>query len=290
MPEGDTLFRAARALTKALAGQQVSTLSSVLSKISAPLVGEAWTGVTVTGAESRGKHCLIHFSNGRVLRTHLRMNGSWHLYRPGEPWRRSRDRARIVIETPAFVAVAFDVYDAEWVGADALPRHRGLQRLGPDLLRPDFDAEEVLRRMRAHPELTLADAVLRQDLMAGAGNVFKSEVLFLSRLHPFLRVAEVSDEALREVIAHARRHLKLNVKDGAVGITTWYGLRRTTGRSDPAERLWVYGRVGQPCRRCGTPIVLERRGDQARSTYLCPTCQPGRTSSTVSTPSAPSNR
>lgn len=274
MPEGDTIFRAARTLHKALAGKPVTRFEAMLARVAAPVLGQPLTGVVVDRVESRGKHCLIHFSDGRALRTHMRMNGSWHLYRHGETWRRSRDRARVILETADFVAIAFDVYDAELLPAGAVERHPALRRLGPDLLAPGFDPEEVIRRLRARPEAYLGDALLSQQVLAGIGNVFKSEVCFAARLHPFLRVAQVSDEDLRRVIRISLDYLAQNVKDGAVGITTYYGFRRTTGRSDPGERLWVYGRIGKPCRRCGAEVQMERRGDQARSTYYCPRCQP----------------
>lgn len=274
MPEGDTIFRAARTLNQALAGQRVVAFEAMLAKVSAPLAGAPVVGLTVDHVEARGKHCLIFFSDGRALRTHMRMNGSWHIYRPGERWRRSRDRARIILSTEAILAVAFDVYDAELLRPGAVERHATLRRLGPDLLAGAFDADEVMRRLRAQPERTLADALLSQQVLAGVGNIFKSEILFAARLHPFLTVGEVSDNALRETLRIAQEYLALNVKDGAVGITTYTGFRRTTGRSDPTARLWVYGRMGEPCRRCGTAITMERRGPAARSTYFCTTCQP----------------
>lgn len=276
MPEGDTIFRAARTLNQALAGRTVIDFDTQLAQLAMADRDLRFRGQTVTGVEARGKHLLMHFSEGRTLRTHMRMNGSWHLYRHGERWKRSPHRARVVITTDAFIAVGFDLPVAEVLRTDKLERHEPLQRLGPDLLSEDFDPQEALRRMRAKGHKTLAEALLDQTLVAGAGNVFKSELLFLERLNPFLQVWQVEDGPLLRVLALAQKLLLANVRDGkGDGIVTYTGFRRTTGRANPAERLWVYGRVGQPCRVCGTPIALERRGVHARSTYYCPACQAG---------------
>jgi endonuclease-8 len=274
MPEGDTLFRAARAMHRALGGGKVRRFESQLAQPASVGRELPLEGAQIERVEARGKHHLIAFSGGWTLRTHMRMSGSWHLYRPGEKWQRAPGRARIVIETEAWVAVAFDVYEAELLSEEQLRRHPRLRRLGPDLLAPDHDEAEALRRLRGRPELSIADALLNQSLVAGAGNVFKSEVMFLAGVFPFQRVGETANEKLEELLRLARKLLQANVVEHAPdGIVTYTGLRRTTGRADPGERLWVYGRVHQPCRRCGTPIELERRGEAARSTYFCPRCQ-----------------
>jgi endonuclease VIII len=275
MPEGDTIFRAAQTLNRALAGSRVTRFEPGFAQLANIDRDSPIAGRTIEKVEARAKHLLMTFSGGLLLRTHLRMNGSWHLYRPGEPWQRARSRARIVIETERFVAVGFDIPEAEFIAEEKLARHDRLRRLGPDLLSTDFDAYEVLRRMRAQPERTLAEALLNQQVIAGAGNVFKSEILFAARLHPHLRVSEVSDAQLRRVIAIAEKFLRWNVREASgAGIVTYTGFRRTTRRANPEERLWVYGRIGKPCRECGTPIMMVRDGPAARSTYFCPHCQP----------------
>lgn len=273
MPEGDTIFRAAQTLNRALAGQAVSRFETVLPALSridddAPLAGR-----TIEGVWSMGKHLLMQFSGDVVLRTHMRMNGSWHIYRPGEPWQRSRRDMRVLVATADFVAVGFNVPVAEFIAARNLERHEELRRLGPDLLAETFDESVALARMRERPGQPIADVLLNQRVMAGIGNVYKSEVLFTCGINPFSTVAKLTDDQLRCLIATGRRFLLANVHTSLAPMTTYTGYRRTTGRDNPSERLWVYGRVGLPCRRCGTHIKLKKHGLAARLTYWCPRCQ-----------------
>ncbi len=274
MPEGDTIFRAARTLHRALAGRPVSGFQTACAHLAVVHENTPITGRTVERVESRGKHLLMRFSGGLTLRTHMRMSGSWHIYRPGEPWQRARGAARIVLETEAYVAVAFNVHVAEFVDDRDASRDRAIASLGPDLLAETFDVAEAVTRLRENRHATLAEALLDQQAVAGIGNVFKSELLFLARLHPFLPPASVTHTEWEAVLHDARRLLRANVTDhAAAGFATSRGLRRTTGRLDPRERLWVYERKGRPCRRCGTRIEMRRQGDLNRSTYYCPTCQ-----------------
>lgn len=274
MPEGDTIFRAARTLNRALAGKPIVAFESVLPALTRVDEDTPLTGRTVERVAAAGKHLLMHFSGGLILRTHMRMNGSWHIYRPGERWQRPRRDMRIVIATSDFVAVAFNVPVAELIPARDLARHAELRELGPDLLGGEFDAGEALRRLRARQGTAIADALLNQRVLAGIGNVYKSEVLFVCRINPFALVRELSDEALGELIEAARRFLLANVAVGLAPMTTYTGFRKTTRRDDPKERLWVYGRARLPCRRCGTPIAVRKQGVDARLTYWCPACQP----------------
>ena len=268
MPEGDTIFRAAHVLNLALAGQDVTRFETALAPLaSVPLVGR-----TVARVSSRGKHLLVAFDRDLVLRTHMRMSGSWHVYRPGERWHRPSSAARILIATREFEAVAFDVQDAEFLNASRLNRDLA-GRVGPDVLADEFDEQEAVRRLRANGHRRVADALLDQRTLAGVGNVYKSEVLFLAGLHPDERVCRVPETALAGLPALARKTLLANVPRGGKPVTTERG---TTGRMAPSERLWVYGRGGLPCRRCGTPIAWQRTGVDARSTYWCPRCQPAR--------------
>jgi endonuclease-8 len=276
VPEGDTIFRAARTLDRALAGRVVTSFESVLPAISRVDDETPIRGRTVERAWAQGKHLLIAFSGGLVLRTHMRMNGSWHVYRPGEPWQRRRLDMRIAIGTDAFVAVAFTVPVAEWLQASGLGRAPALASLGPDLLSADVSIDDAIGRLRSRGSFAIGDALLDQRAVAGIGNVYKSEVCFLCRVSPFATVASLDDDTLRTLLDTARRLLAANVADGSTGaIVTYRGLRRTTGRSDPAERLWVYGRAGRPCRRCGTPISMRKQGEDARVTYHCEGCQKG---------------
>jgi endonuclease VIII len=274
MPEGDTIFRAARTLDRALAGRTVTRFESVFPHLTRVDYDTPIAGHTVDRVESRGKHLLIWFSGGLVLRTHMRMHGSWHIYRPGERWQRPRFEMRIVIETEQMHAVAFTVPVAEFVTRDALERTEALQELGPDPLDEAFDAREAARRLQERGDMEIADALLDQRAIAGIGNVYKSEVLFAGRVDPFLRVADVGAARIERLIGIAVTFMRANVVDGTTAtIVTYSGMRRTTGRADPSARLWVYGRAGQPCRRCATPIARRKQGPHARSTYWCSRCQ-----------------
>jgi endonuclease VIII len=274
VPEGDTIFRTARTLQRAIGGRLVTGFETVLPAIQRVHDDHPVTGRTVDRCWAVGKHLLIGFSGGLVLRTHMKMNGSWHVYRPGDAWQRPRLDMRIAIATDAFVAVGFNVPVAEWLDESALPRARALARLGPDLLSPDFDRAAAIGRVRERGPLPIADALLDQRALAGIGNVYKSEVCFLCAVSPFAPVSSLDDMTLGALVDTARRLLRANVVDDGPGaIVTWRGLRRTTHRSDPEERLWVYGREGRPCRRCGAPIRMVKQGDDARVTYFCERCQ-----------------
>ena len=271
MPEGDTIFRAARTLQRALAGRTIAQFDTQLAPLAAIDRRAPIAGRSIVEVSARGKHVLIELTGDLVLRSHMRMHGSWHLYRPGERWRAPRRDARIVFTTDAWLAIAFGVNDAEFLTSAALERHPRLSTLGPDLLSTSFDPGEGRDRLRHAPSRHLADAILRQQSMAGLGNVFKSEVLFLCGLYPFQPVADVSDADLDALIARSQALMKLNVAEDA--IAGGHGIGRvTTGRLNPRERLWVYGRAGEPCFKCGTPVesVSETEG---RRTYWCPTCQ-----------------
>ncbi|WP_242346307.1 DNA-formamidopyrimidine glycosylase family protein [Anaeromyxobacter terrae] len=274
MPEGDTIHRAARNLHRALAGETVVRFETVLPRLARVDEDRPIAGRTVEAVSARGKHLLLRFSGDLVLRSHLRMNGSWHLYRPGERWRRPRDAMRVVVETRPWLAVGFDLPVAELLDGRGLARQRDLARLGPDLLAQDFDAREAERRLRARPAREIGEALLDQGALAGVGNELKSEILFIAGVDPYRTVASLTDAALSALVAAARRVLLAAVAPYGAGATTWLGGRRTTGRSNPDERLFVYGRAGEPCRRCGTPIRLGRQGPGARVTYHCPRCQP----------------
>jgi endonuclease-8 len=162
---------------------------------------------------------------------------------------------------------------AEFVEAATLEREGPVAELGPDLLSDGFDSAEAVARLRARGDLDIADALLDQRALAGIGNVFKSEILFAARMNPFTQVRTLDSEALDRIVTIARRQLRANV--GGTDTVAAASGRRTTGRLDPSARLWVYGRRGLPCRRCGTPIQRAKQGPDARSTYWCERCQPG---------------
>ena len=275
MPEGDTIFRAARTLHRALAGKVVTRFETQLPKLERVDYDTPLAGRIVESVESSGKWLSLHFSGDLILLTHMLMSGSWHIYRPGEAWQRSRNQMRIAIHTSDFVAVAFQVPVAEFHTADTLRRHRSVTHLGPDVLSDDFDLENAVQRLQTRPDLDVGVALLSQSIVAGLGNVYKSEVCFASRVNPFRKVATLTPDELRALVSHARKFMLSNVSDSAgEQIVTYTGLRRTTGRSDPSDRLWVYGRRGEPCRKCKTAILSRKQGLDARTTFWCPQCQP----------------
>jgi endonuclease VIII len=184
---------------------------------------------------------------------------------------------RVIVGTETFVAVAFKVPVAVFETVRTIERDESLGSLGPDLLADDFDPEEVLKRLHAAEQeiQPINEVLLNQRVMAGIGNVFKSETLFATGINPFKLVCEMDDDRLRFLINTARRLLKANVTDASAdGIVTYVGWRRTTRRSNPLDSLWVYGRGGAPCRVCATPIEYRKTGPDARGTYWCPHCQP----------------
>ena len=264
MPEGDTLFRTAAGLRPFLVGRTVVAAHARQPGPRADLL----VGRTVTEVVAIGKNLVIRFDLGLELRTHLGMKGSWHRYRPGERWRRPPARARISLEVPGAVAVCFDAPTAEILETRAESVHPPLARLGPDLLSDAFDADEAMRRLRA-PErasLAIATALLDQRALAGIGNVYCDETLFLERVDPFARVADFPDEVLLGLVERAR--VLLDVNRATVLRTTTSAPLAATG-----SRLWVYGRAGRPCRRCGALLVARRHGDLPRRRTWCPRCQ-----------------
>jgi len=275
MPEGDTLARIAAGLRPHLAGR---TVSAARARVPGPRVDRI-VGATVTDVLAAGKNLLIRFDNGLELRTHLRMRGTWHRYRPGEPWRRAPGRAVLVIDVPGAVAVCFDAPVVELFETRAESIHPTLGRLGPDLLDASFDAAEAHRRLRdpSRAATEIGVALLDQRALAGIGNVVKSESLFMERVDPFARVADLDDVTLDRLIATARQILVESSarSRGPERVTT---VDPVTHRPLAPGPLWVYRRAGRPCRRCGTIVRSARqRTDVPRTTYWCPACQnPGR--------------
>jgi len=220
-------------------------------------------GKRVDAVEAQGKNLLIRFDGGLEIRTHLRMNGSWHRYRPGERWRRPPGRARLVLEVDGTVAVCFDAPVVELFETRTEPLHPSLSRLGPDLLKPEFDAAEAHRRLRApeRAETSISAALLDQRALAGIGNIWRNETLFAERVDPFAPVAEVDDATLDRLIVTARRLLM-----------------QSAGMAPGRAPTRVYRKTGRPCPRCGTPIrSAPLSADVPRTTYWCPDCQGGAT-------------
>jgi endonuclease VIII len=258
VPEGDTLHRTAAGLRPYLVGRTV-TAARTGGPGPVPQV-ERIVGREIRSVEALGKNLLIRFEGDLELRTHLRMNGSWHRYRPGERWKRPPSRARLVLEVPGAVAVCFDAPVVELFEERAEALHPSLGRLGPDLLAPGFDRDEALRRLRApeRRDLTISAALLDQRALAGIGNIWRNETLFAERVDPLARVADLDDDTLGRIVDTARRFLT-----ASAGIAP--------GGGGP---LHVYRRSGRPCPRCGTAIRSDQlRGEVPRTTYWCPACQ-----------------
>lgn len=194
------------------------------------------------------------------------MTGSWHVYHPGQPWRKPERYAALVLAINRLEVVCFSPRLLELLTADQLRRHPHLQRLGPDLLDPQFDAAAAVARLRSRNGVPLGEAVMNQRLVAGIGNIYKSEVLFIMGFDPFSPVGCYSDEELAAMLSKARYLLRRNSG----------GPNRTTRFGSDAGRMWVYGRSGQPCPKCGATIRLRRQGEAGRTTCWCPECQPPR--------------
>jgi endonuclease-8 len=261
MPEGDTLLRTARVLASALDGQRI--LRAEVEEGVRAFSASQLEGHVVTAVESRGKNLLIHLEDGHVLWSHFRMTGSFHVYRPGEPWTRPVRQRSVALHVEHAVAVGFNLPVLERLTRQQAQRHPQLSQLGPDLLAPTFDLEAAIARFRAEPLLALGEALLDQRLASGVGNVYKSEVLHLCGLDPFSPVAAATDEQLAEVLRRARALMLRNLE----------GRMRRTTHGPSGTRYRVYGREGQPCPTCETPIEMTRQGPAGRSTYFCPACQ-----------------
>lgn len=260
MPEGDTIHRTAATLRQVLDGRELVRFAA--ARLSAPFPR---TGTAIGPVEARGKHLLLHFGDGLVLHTHMALSGTWHTYRTGQPWRRAVSSARAVVEVPGAVAVCFRAPVVELLDAGALRRHPVLRRLGPDLTLPDADLDAVLVRQRgaAVEGQVLADLLLDQRPASGIGNVIMQEACFLAGVDPRSAVENVDAPLRRAVVARAHRLLVDNVALA----------RRTSVPGARQGTLWVYGRAGERCRRCGTTIESALVGDGARPTYWCPACQ-----------------
>jgi endonuclease-8 len=276
MPEGDTIFRTARALTRALAGKPITAFRSNYALLTRFNDDTPLAGQTVERVEARGKWMLTYFSGGGILATHLLMSGSWHIYRPGERWQVAAAHMRIVIENSDYLAVGFHVPVAQMHTAQSLVRDRRIPQPAMDVLRGEFDADAALNRMMACANEEVADVLLHQEVLAGVGNVFKSEICFVNGVNPFCKVAVLRRDEVEALVRTSQRLVAANVlEDSGERIVTYRGQqRRTTHRSQPGESLWVYGRRGEPCRCCGEPIRSRLQGPDARVTFWCGSCQP----------------
>jgi endonuclease-8 len=263
VPEGDTVWRAARTLDRALTGQ---VLTGTDFRVPALATADL-TGDTVLGTVARGKHLLTRFESTepmpgppqrRTLHTHLKMEGSWHLYREGTPWRRPAHEARVVLSTEPWRAVGFALGVVELLATDAEDSVVG--HLGPDLLGPDWDLDRAVANLLREPDGPVREALLDQRHLAGIGNIYGNELCFLAGVRPTASVASVPD--LPRLVRRARTLLEANKERVE---------QSTTGDLRPGRRTWVYRQ--KQCRRCGTRVVsgVDARD---RTTFYCPSCQP----------------
>ncbi len=260
MPEGDTVYRAALVLDKALSGRRLlSTDFRVPQHATVDL-----SGGEVVSTRARGKHLLtriVHDEVGWTLHTHLKMDGIWRVHAPGEKWHRPAHQARVLLEVEGHTAVGYALGIVELL--PTADEESVVGHLGPDLLGPDWDEVEATARLGSDPDRTIHEALLDQRNLAGVGNVFAAELCFVSGLHPRAPVASAPD--LRRIVLRARQMLELNKSRST---------RTTTGNL--RQPLWVYGRDRRACRRCGTAIETAPLGPVGRErvTYWCPRCQP----------------
>ena len=257
MPEGDTVHLAARRLNQAF-GDTVLARSDFRVPRYATV---DLSGRRVSEVVARGKHLLFRIDGGTTLHTHYRMDGSWHLYRPEERWRGPDHQVRAVLANEEWVAVGFRLPVIDLL--ETSREEEVVGHLGPDPLGPDWDKERAMANLATDPERAIGSALLDQRLVAGPGNVYKSEVLFLAGTHPWTPVRGAN---LERIVGLVERLMQANKATGS---------QITTGVARPGQEHWVYGRFRQPCRRCGTPIA---KGEQdapggERVTYWCPRCQ-----------------
>jgi endonuclease-8 len=255
VPEGDVLFRTAVTMQRWLAGREVTGATATAERVPASRL----VGRRVTSVDAFGKHLLIRFDGGGVLHSHMRMTGSWHVYRQGEAWRRPASQARLVLTCGDRVAVCFNAPVIELLAAKAERVHPALSRLGPDILDDPVDLEEVRTRARRKPaDVAIGELLLDQTVTAGIGNIWRCEAMFVERRNPWTAQSDLDDAQLDALVSTASRLIRASA---------------VAGTPAPSPR-WVYRRQGRPCRRCGTRIEARRQGEQARTAYWCPSCQP----------------
>lgn len=263
MPEGDTLYRIATRLKPVLCGETIVDAWAWRALRGPQVDASSLVGRRVESVEAIGKHLLIALDDRRVVHSHLGMTGSWHVYAPGNPWRKPERRAALVLMTDSWVVVNFTPKLLEVVSQSRLRGDALFHRLGPDLMLDHVSLAEVIRRMRSHGSAPIGVAVMNQSIAAGIGNVYKSESLFLAQLNPWSAVSEFDDGRLTEYLTLVQALMRKN---------RGTGVRRTRFAGE-GPRLWVYGRRNAPCLKCGDLIQTRSQGDLARTTYYCPRCQ-----------------
>jgi len=251
MPEGDTIFRTAATLRDALVGRTLTGCD-----IRVPRYAEVdLSGHVVDEVLSRGKHLFIRVGPASI-HSHLKMDGSWRIAPRGVPVH----KIRILLRAGDVTAAGIDLGVLEVL--DRGHDMDAVAHLGPDLLGGDWDPRRAASNLAADPDRPIAAALLDQRVMAGVGNVYCNELCFLFGRLPTSPVGTLADP--HRVVVRAREMLWANRLRRA---------RTTTGNTRPGQQLWVYGRGGEPCRRCGTPIARAGQSDAERVSYWCPSCQ-----------------
>jgi endonuclease VIII len=243
VPEGDSIRRAARKL-QPLVGERLE-VETHHPRAAALNLAARLNGRRLESVDAVGKNLLLRFEGRLTLRSHLRMNGRWHVTRRGE---RVRGTPWLVLRTAELEA-------SQWNGPILTLRDDAVRSLGPDILDQPPDIAAMIARLRGAPDLYLAHALQRQQLVAGIGNMWVAEILWANRLSPWLHVRDVSDDELRSVLKEAHRQMSAALEG-------------------PRFSRMVYRRAGRGCRRCGVPIRSQGQGDANRVAYWCPGCQP----------------
>ena len=265
MPEGDSVLNYAMRLRPLLVGQAIVRFELRERGPIGRLAGKHIEAIDV-----HGKHMMIAIEPDWVLRVHLGMKGRWSVHAPGQRWRLPPSDARVILETAEHVVVCFRASTAELTRAGDPRLRERLRALGPDVLADGFDPIAAAARARTHADAPIAEVLLDQRVAAGIGNVYRSELLFLARIHPLTPVRDLDDAALQQLFGRARELMLANVGPGMRSTTTSH-----KGARHPSHvaRSWVYRRRGLPCHRCRTPIERMLLGDLARSVYFCARCQ-----------------
>ncbi|HVF14772.1 MAG TPA: DNA-formamidopyrimidine glycosylase family protein [Acidimicrobiales bacterium] len=264
MPEGDTLARTAATMHRWLAGREITAATTKVEGFPA----ERLVGRRILAVDAWGKNLMVRLDGDEVLHTHLRMTGSWHVYPAGHPWRRPERQARLALTCGDRLAVCFNAPVVELVPAGSMARHPALGNLGPDVLGQPLVLAEVRRRAQAGPpDRPVGELLLDQRVVAGIGNIWRCEALFAEGHNPWTPVSALTDAQLDALVSTAGRLMRASVES----------------RTGAPEGRSVYRRAGRPCPRCRTPVKSRRQGDQARTAYWCPTCQPHPVTAPAST-------
>lgn len=256
MPEGDTIHYAAHRIRPILEGL-IPDVATPHPRFGRDRWPQRLASRRVSSVDAHGKHLFLRFEGGLTLHSHLRMTGSWGTYRDGQPWRRAPHRAWLVLRSERGEVVQFDGPVLELLTESRTRSDRRLALLGPDILAPELDEREFLRRLRRDdPARAIGDALLDQHTIAGIGNLWKSEGCFAASIDPWRPIGRISDDEALAIVRVARPRMQRSARDGMQDL----------------HRV-VYGAAGRPCPRCGAPIRERRQGEDKRATFWCAGCQ-----------------